>query len=96
MRRKLFAAALVVLLLVTGCATVPTKGTIRNGSREGLAPEFVELSAAHVRAAVAGDETHGAAQWLDLKARVVAAGRQSPPRARGATPRPAPARRLRR
>jgi hypothetical protein len=40
MRRKLFAAMLVVLLLVTGCATVPTKGTIRNGSREGLAPDF--------------------------------------------------------
>jgi hypothetical protein len=39
-RRKLFAVMLVVLLLVTGCATVPTKGTIRNGSREGLAPEF--------------------------------------------------------
>ena len=40
MRRKLFAAVLVVLLLVTGCAMVPTKGTIRSGSREGLAPDF--------------------------------------------------------
>ncbi len=40
MRRKLFAAVLVVLLLLTGCATVPTKGTIRSGSREGLAPDF--------------------------------------------------------
>ncbi|MFG1814918.1 LpqB family beta-propeller domain-containing protein [Kribbella sp. NPDC049174] len=40
MRRKLLAAVLVVLLLVTGCATVPTKGTIRSGSREGLAPDF--------------------------------------------------------
>jgi hypothetical protein len=39
-RRKLCAAVLVVLLLVTGCATVPTKGTIRSGSREGLAPDF--------------------------------------------------------
>jgi hypothetical protein len=39
-RRKLFAAMLVVLVLVTGCATVPTKGTIRSGSREGLAPDF--------------------------------------------------------
>ncbi len=36
----MFAALLMVLLLVTGCATVPTKGTIRSGSREGLAPEF--------------------------------------------------------
>ncbi len=40
MRRKLFAAVLAVLLLVTGCATVPTQGTIRSGSREGLAPDF--------------------------------------------------------
>lgn len=40
MRRKLLAAVLVVLLLATGCATVPTKGTIRSGSREGLAPDF--------------------------------------------------------
>jgi hypothetical protein len=30
----------MLLLLVTGCATVPTKGTIRSGSREGLAPDF--------------------------------------------------------
>ncbi|GAB2653478.1 LpqB family beta-propeller domain-containing protein [Kribbella swartbergensis] len=40
MRRRLFAVVLAVLLLATGCATVPTKGTIRNGSREGLAPNF--------------------------------------------------------
>ncbi|MEU4603038.1 LpqB family beta-propeller domain-containing protein [Kribbella sp. NPDC023972] len=40
MTRKLLAAVLAVLLLATGCATVPTKGTIRNGSREGLAPDF--------------------------------------------------------
>src|SRR5215218_4064831 len=29
-----------MFLLVAGCATVPTKGTIRSGSREGLAPDF--------------------------------------------------------
>ncbi|MGW1343120.1 LpqB family beta-propeller domain-containing protein [Kribbella sp. NPDC002412] len=40
MKRKLLAAVLAVLLLVTGCATVPTKGTIRNAGREGLAPDF--------------------------------------------------------
>jgi lipoprotein LpqB-like beta-propeller protein/sporulation and spore germination protein len=33
-------AVLMLVLLVTGCATVPTKGTIRSGSREGLAPDF--------------------------------------------------------
>lgn len=37
MRRKLLGATLAVVLLVTGCATVPTKGSIRSGSREGLA-----------------------------------------------------------
>ncbi|WP_433166582.1 GerMN domain-containing protein [Kribbella sp. CA-247076] len=40
MRRRLIAAVLAIVLLATGCATVPTKGTIRNGSREGLAPDF--------------------------------------------------------
>ncbi|TDD26984.1 hypothetical protein E1218_11660 [Kribbella turkmenica] len=40
MRRRLLAAVLAILLLATGCATVPTKGNIRNGSREGLAPDF--------------------------------------------------------
>lgn len=40
MRRRLLVAVLAVLLLVTGCATVPTKGTIRSGSRQGLAPEL--------------------------------------------------------
>jgi hypothetical protein len=33
-------AVLMLFLLVTGCATVPTKGTIRSGSREGLAPDL--------------------------------------------------------
>ena len=39
MRRRLLAVVLAVLLLA-GCATVPTKGTIRSGSRQGLAPEL--------------------------------------------------------
>src|SRR5262249_49924608 len=30
----------LAVLLLAGCATVPTKGTIRSGSREGLAPEL--------------------------------------------------------
>ncbi|MEU4196326.1 LpqB family beta-propeller domain-containing protein [Kribbella sp. NPDC026611] len=38
MRR--LVAVLVALLLLAGCATVPTKGTIRSGSRQGLAPEL--------------------------------------------------------
>jgi hypothetical protein len=33
-------AVLMLFMLVTGCATVPTKGTIRSGSREGLAPDL--------------------------------------------------------
>jgi hypothetical protein len=37
-KRRLLAVLLAVLLL-GGCATVPTKGTIRSGSREGLAPD---------------------------------------------------------
>jgi hypothetical protein len=37
--RRLLTVLLAVLLL-GGCATVPTKGTIRSGSREGLAPEL--------------------------------------------------------
>ncbi|HET6986488.1 MAG TPA: LpqB family beta-propeller domain-containing protein [Kribbella sp.] len=40
MTRRLLVAVLAALLLVTGCATVPTKGTIRSGSRQGLAPEL--------------------------------------------------------
>ena len=40
MRRRLLVALLAVLLLVTGCATVPTKGTVRSGSRQGLAPDL--------------------------------------------------------
>jgi hypothetical protein len=31
---------LLMLLLVAGCATVPTKGTIRSSNKEGLAPEL--------------------------------------------------------
>jgi hypothetical protein len=38
-KRRLLVAALAVLLLVTGCATVPTKGSIRYGSRQGLAAD---------------------------------------------------------
>ncbi|WP_405056193.1 LpqB family beta-propeller domain-containing protein [Kribbella sp. NBC_01505] len=37
MRRRLLVVLLAGMLLVTGCATVPTKGTIRNSNREGLA-----------------------------------------------------------
>jgi len=37
--RRLLAVVLAVLLLA-GCATVPTKGTVRSGSRQGLAPEL--------------------------------------------------------
>jgi hypothetical protein len=33
-------AVLMMLLLVAGCATVPTKGTIRSSNKEGLAPEL--------------------------------------------------------
>jgi Lipoprotein LpqB beta-propeller domain/Sporulation and spore germination len=40
MRRRLLVALLAILLLVTGCATVPTKGTVRSGSRQGLAPDL--------------------------------------------------------
>jgi len=32
-------SALLSVLLLGSCATVPTKGTIRNGSRQGLAPD---------------------------------------------------------
>jgi hypothetical protein len=39
MRRKLLGALLAVLLL-GGCATVPTQGTIRNGERQGQAPDL--------------------------------------------------------
>ncbi|MEU8225761.1 LpqB family beta-propeller domain-containing protein [Kribbella sp. NPDC048915] len=39
MRRKLIGAVLAVLML-GGCATVPTKGAIRNGEREGQAPDL--------------------------------------------------------
>ncbi|TDD53453.1 hypothetical protein E1263_27995 [Kribbella antibiotica] len=39
MRLRLLAVLLAGLLLVTGCATVPTKGAIRNSSREGLASD---------------------------------------------------------
>lgn len=39
MRRRLLAGVLAILLLATGCATVPTKGTVRSGSREGLAQD---------------------------------------------------------
>ncbi|MFC5263793.1 LpqB family beta-propeller domain-containing protein [Kribbella qitaiheensis] len=38
MRTKLLAAALACAVLLTGCATVPTKGPIRSGSQEGLTP----------------------------------------------------------
>ncbi|MGW6276491.1 LpqB family beta-propeller domain-containing protein [Kribbella sp. NPDC055071] len=37
MSRRLLVAVLAALVLVTGCATVPTKGSIRYGTREGLA-----------------------------------------------------------
>ncbi|MFF1821404.1 LpqB family beta-propeller domain-containing protein [Kribbella sp. NPDC058245] len=37
MRRRLLVVLLAGLLLVSGCATVPTKGAIRNSNREGLA-----------------------------------------------------------
>ncbi|MFG1624666.1 LpqB family beta-propeller domain-containing protein [Kribbella sp. NPDC049227] len=36
MKRRLLGAVLALTLLVTGCATVPTQGNIRQGSREGL------------------------------------------------------------
>ncbi|GAA1700100.1 MtrAB system accessory lipoprotein LpqB [Kribbella yunnanensis] len=39
MRRCLLAVLLAGTLLVTGCATVPTKGTIRNSDRKGLAAD---------------------------------------------------------
>lgn len=39
MKRRLLAMLLAVVLLATGCATVPTKGTIRNKNREGLAAD---------------------------------------------------------
>ncbi|MGW6195896.1 LpqB family beta-propeller domain-containing protein [Kribbella sp. NPDC055110] len=39
MRRRLIGVLLAVALL-GGCATVPTKGTIRNGERQGLAPDL--------------------------------------------------------
>lgn len=39
MRRRPLAVLLAGLLLVTGCATVPTKGAIRNSNREGLAAD---------------------------------------------------------
>ncbi|MFB6719522.1 LpqB family beta-propeller domain-containing protein [Kribbella sp. NPDC056345] len=39
MRRRMLAVLLAGTLLVTGCATVPTKGTIRNSNREGLAAD---------------------------------------------------------
>ncbi|TDX08525.1 LpqB family beta-propeller domain-containing protein [Kribbella sp. VKM Ac-2566] len=39
MRRRLVGFVLAVALL-GGCATVPTKGTIRNGERQGLAPDL--------------------------------------------------------
>ncbi len=39
MRRRLLGVLLAVALL-GGCATVPTKGTIRNGERQGLAPDL--------------------------------------------------------
>jgi transglutaminase-like putative cysteine protease len=38
---------------------------------ERLAPEFVELSAAHVRRAVAGEESHAVAEWRGRADRVV-------------------------
>jgi transglutaminase-like putative cysteine protease len=38
---------------------------------ERLAPEFVELSAAHVRKAVAGEESHAVGEWRQRAARVV-------------------------
>jgi hypothetical protein len=38
-----------------------------------LAPEFAALSAAHVRQAVAGLETYGRGQWLDLTGRAARA-----------------------
>jgi hypothetical protein len=38
-RRRLIGVVLAVALL-GGCATVPTKGTIRNGERQGLAPDL--------------------------------------------------------
>jgi len=37
-RKKLLATALTCAVLLTGCATVPTKGPIRSGSQEGLTP----------------------------------------------------------
>ena len=37
MKRRLLVVLLALALLVTGCATVPTKGTMRSGSREGPA-----------------------------------------------------------
>lgn len=39
MRRRLLGVLLAVALL-GGCATVPTKGTVRNGERQGLAPDL--------------------------------------------------------
>ncbi|MET9315039.1 LpqB family beta-propeller domain-containing protein [Kribbella sp. NPDC003505] len=39
MKRRLVAAVLAVVML-GGCAAVPTKGTIRNGERQGLAPDL--------------------------------------------------------
>lgn len=38
MRAKLLAGALATVLLATGCATVPTKGPIRNSSQDAPAP----------------------------------------------------------
>ncbi|WP_020392945.1 LpqB family beta-propeller domain-containing protein [Kribbella catacumbae] len=38
MRAKLLAGALAIVLLATGCATVPTKGPIRNSSQDAPAP----------------------------------------------------------
>jgi hypothetical protein len=38
-RRRLLGIVLAVALL-GGCATVPTKGTVRNGERQGLAPDL--------------------------------------------------------
>src|SRR6478735_8004397 len=39
MKRRLVAAVLAVVML-GGCAAVPTKGTIRSGERQGLAPDL--------------------------------------------------------